>query len=135
MAKRSAQPGGAELEVLHALWELGPTTVRGVLEHLQQRGRNIAYTTVLTFLTRLEQKGKVVADKRGQAYIYKAKVSRKRVAKERINSIVDQLFDGAPGPLVLQLMESQQFTPEDIEQFRAIIDRLAEQDDVRGDAP
>ncbi|MCA9294308.1 MAG: BlaI/MecI/CopY family transcriptional regulator [Phycisphaerales bacterium] len=128
MAKRAKQPGGAELEVLQALWELGPSTVRDVLSHLHERGRTIAYTTVLTFLTRLEQKGQVLADKRGQAYVYRAKVSRKRVAKERINSIVDQLYDGAPGALVLQLMESQRFSPEEIEQFRMLIDRLAQQE-------
>lgn len=126
MAKRAKKPGGAELEVLQALWDLGPSTVRDVLSHLHERGRTIAYTTVLTLLTRLEQKGHAVSDKRGQAYVYRAKISRQRITSERINSIVEQLFDGAPGPLVLQLMESRRFTPQEIEQFRTLIDRLAD---------
>ena len=46
----------AELEVLQALWDKSPATVRDVLNELHNLGRQLAYTTVLTFLTRLEQK-------------------------------------------------------------------------------
>ena len=57
MPPRDSDLGHAELEVLRALWDLGPVTVREVLAHLHETGRKLAYTTVLTFLTRLEQMG------------------------------------------------------------------------------
>ncbi len=56
MAPRVGDLGTAELEVLKALWEEGPCTVRQVLNHLHERGRRVAYTTVMTFLSRLEQR-------------------------------------------------------------------------------
>jgi BlaI family penicillinase repressor len=118
------EPGAAELEVLKALWDAGPSTVRQVLDTLHARGRKLAYTTVLTFLTRLEQKGYVSSDKGGQAYIYRAKISRERVVGSRLRAMVEQLYDGAAGPLALHLMESQRFTPEELEQLQKLIDRL-----------
>ena len=40
--------------MLKVLWDHGPQTVREAMERLHERGRKVAYTTVLTFLTRLE---------------------------------------------------------------------------------
>ena len=116
--------GDAELEVLKALWDAGPGTVRKVLQHLHGRGRRVAYTTVLTMLTRLEQKGYVASDKSGLAYIYKARISRQKVVGSRLKAVVEQLYDGAAAPLVLHLMESQRFTAEEIDQLQKLIDRL-----------
>lgn len=124
MGAPTPEPGAAELEVLKALWDAGPSTVRQVLDTLHARGRRLAYTTVLTFLTRLEQKGYVASDRSGQAYIYKARVSRERVVGSRLRAMVEQLYDGAAGPLALHLMESQRFTADELEQLQKLIDRL-----------
>jgi len=71
-----AELSDAELEVLKVLWEGQSNTVREVMGRLHERGRKLAYTTVLTFLSRLEQKGYVRSDKAGMAYVYKVKQSR-----------------------------------------------------------
>ena len=55
MGKKDRDISAAELEVVSALWEGGPMTVREVMNTLHGQGREIAYTTVLTFLARLEQ--------------------------------------------------------------------------------
>ena len=126
MARRGHDLGEAELETLRVLWDRGACTVREVLEALHASGRKVAYTTVLTTLTRLEQKRFVASNKSGMAYVYQAKISRDSVVRTRVGSLVQQLFDGAPGSLVVQLMESERFTPEELAQFRALIDRLDE---------
>ena len=124
MAPPQLELGDAELEVLAILWDRGCATVREVLDVLNGRGKSLAYTTVLTFLTRLEQKGYATSNKSGLAYVYKAKVSRSKVARVRLRSVMQQLFDGAPGAMVLQLMETERFTPEELAQFRRLIDDL-----------
>ena len=124
MKDREYELGDAELEVLKALWEDGPGTVREVLNRLTRRGRNLAYTTVQTFLTRLEQKGFVRADKSDLAYRYAARVTRERISKSRLRELLDQLYDGAAGPLVLQLVRSERLTPEEIETLQKLIERL-----------
>ena len=124
MTPPEADLGEAELEVLKVLWEEGPQTVRQVLTLLHERGRTVAYTTVLTFLTRLEQKGFVRSDKSEMAYLYKPTVSRDGVAKSRLTSFLEQLYDGAAGPLVLQLIREERFTSEEIAELQDLIDGL-----------
>lgn len=124
MSERELELAPAELDVLRALWDLGPATVRQVMQHLHDRGRRVAYTTVLTFLSRLEQKGYVRSDKSELAYVYRAKLSRERVSRSRLRSLIEQLYDGAAGPLVLQLVQSERLTPEEIETLQKLIERL-----------
>lgn len=124
MGDKSLELSAAELEVLRVLWDEGPNTVRQVLEALRNRGRDWAYTTVLTFLTRMEQKGVVSSDKTGMAYVYRAALTRNRVRRERLKLLVDELYDGAAGPLVLQLLKSQPLNRDDIEALQKLIDEL-----------
>jgi predicted transcriptional regulator len=121
MTKREYELGEAELAVLRVLWDHGPRTVRGVMDFLHERGRKVAYTTVLTFLSRLEQKGFVASDKAELAYVYRAKVSRDNVVRSRVRSLLEQLYDGAAGPMVLQLIENERFSPEEIARLRKLI--------------
>lgn len=124
MAGRDYMLGDAELEVLKVLWDGGPMTVREVLGVLQRMGRELAYTTVLTMMTRLEAKGVVTANKSGTAYVYRPKVSRERVTRDRLQGLIEQLFNGTPGSLVLQLMQSERFSPTELAEFRSLIERL-----------
>jgi BlaI family transcriptional regulator, penicillinase repressor len=124
MAKAQLELGSAELDVLKVLWDRGSCTVREVLDEFHVRGRRVAYTTVLTLLTRLEQKGAVASDKSEQAYVYRPKVTRERITATRLKTLVHQLYDGAATPLVLQLMQSEKFSPEEIAQLQQLIDRL-----------
>lgn len=118
--------GSAELDTLKVLWERGPSTVRDVMIRLHARGRRVAYTTVLTFLSRLEQKGLAAADKSEHAHVYRAKVSRDKVVMARVRATVEELFDGAAAPLVVHLMQSERFTPEEVAQLQQLIERLDE---------
>jgi len=116
--------GDAELQVLKELWDGGPMTVREVLTRLHAKGRELAYTTVLTFLTRLEQKGYVASDKDGAAYVYSPTVSRENVTKSRVKAVMSELFDGAAGPMVLHLLKSEQLTEDEVAQLRRLIEEL-----------
>lgn len=124
MTRKEYDLGSAELDVLKALWDLGPAPVRTVMNHLHEAGRNSAYTTVQTLLTRLEQKGFVTSDKSGLAYVYRARLSRERLSRSRLKTLLEQLYDGAAGPLVLQLVKNEQLTTDEINELQALIDRL-----------
>lgn len=116
--------GPAELEVLKVLWEEGPGPVRTVMNALHKRGRKIAYTTVQTMLTRLEQKQFVRSDKRGLAYVYKPAISREKISRSRLRTLLEQLYDGAAGPLVLQLVKTERLAPDELAQLQQLIEKL-----------
>jgi len=124
MAERLQDLAGAELEVLKALWEVGPAPVREVLNHLHERGKRVAYTTVQTLLTRLEQKRYVISDKSDVAHVFRARVSRDRVTRSRLKTLVSQLYDGAAGPLVLQLVKMERLTPGEVDELQRLIEKL-----------
>lgn len=124
MSTQKYRLAAAELEVLTVLWADGPTTVREVLNHLRGRGRRVAYTTVQTLLTRLERKGFVKSDKSDLAHVFRASITRDRVVRARLRTLLAQLYDGEAGPLVLQLVRTERLTPGDIEELQKLIDRL-----------
>src|SRR6185369_16896850 len=124
MSRNDFELGEAELAVLRVLWESGAQTVREVMAHLHEKGRKVAYTTVLTFLTRLEQKGYVASNKTDIAYVYRAKISKQSVARSRVRSLLEQLYDGAAGPMLLHLIENERFSSEELAALRKMIDDM-----------
>ncbi len=135
MADKQYELGDAELEVLKVLWERGASTVRDVLQALHDQGRNQAYTTVQTLLTRLEAKSFVRSDKSEFAFVYRARLTRDRVTRSRLKTLVAQLYDGAAGPLVLQLVRMEQFTTDEIDELHQLIDRLDSEADTKNQEP
>ncbi len=129
MARREYELGAAELDVLKVLWDTGPGTVRTVMTHLHERGRRVAYTTVQTLLNRLEQKGFVTSDKSELAFVFRAKLSKERVRRSRLQSLVGQLYDGAPGSLVLHLVKTQHLSRDEIAELQRLIEQLDSQTD------
>src|SRR5258707_11554142 len=113
--ERQAPVSESELEVLKALWEVGPCTVRAVNAALQRRGRRWAYTTVQTLLQRLEAKGYVACDRAAAAHVFQAAVSRDGLVSRRLRDLADQLCGGTASPLLLALVEDGRLTSEDVQ--------------------
>ena len=116
-----------ELDIMAVLWEHGPGTVRQINARLEPRGRQWAYTTVQTMLHRLENKGCVTSgrgEQAGAAHVFEAALSRERLLSRRLRDLAEQWCDGTSSPLLMALVEGQQFTPEEIRQFRRLLDEL-----------
>ena len=120
--RKSGDVSDAEMEVLQTLWKEGPATVREVSERLSPQNNRWAYTTVQTLLGRLEAKGFVKSDKTGVAHIFRAIRTREHFLSDRLLELADKVCDGTTLPLVLALVEKQQFTPEELAAFRRLLD-------------
>jgi len=119
-----AKPGRfteAELELMNILWESGPSTVQGVVDHLPA-DRPLAYTTVQTVLNVLHRKGGVRRKLRERAYHYEAAVSRFDAASTALRDLVDRLFGGSPEQVVLAMVRSRQLSPQKLYELRKLID-------------
>lgn len=123
MAKRPPTIPDSELDVLKVLWERGKGTVREVRETLLASGRQWSYATVATLLDRLETKGMVTSDRRELAFVYTPAISAQDVRQKRVKSLVDKLYQGEPGLLVLHLLKAH---PLDATQARQVRDLLGE---------
>ncbi len=124
MAKRPPTIPDSELDVLKVLWDLGQATVREALETLRAAGRQWSYATVATLLDRLESKGLVNSDRRELAFVYRPAISSQEVCQRRLTSLVDKLYQGEPGLLVLHLLKSHPLDPSQAKEVRAVLDQM-----------
>ena len=124
MAKRAPTIPDSELDVLKVLWERGQATVREALETLKAAGREWSYATVATLLDRLETKGLVESDRKELAFVYKPTISSQEVRQRRVSSLVDKLYEGEPGLLVLHLLKSHPLDPGQASEVRQVLDQM-----------
>lgn len=117
MAPRCPEMTPAELRVMKALWDLGKASVAEVRAELQQRGNDLAYTTVMTLLGRLAAKHAVLVDKAREPFVYRAAHRRESVLRERLREFVRDVFDGQADSLVLRLVEDESLTREELREI------------------
>jgi len=122
-----ARVSRAELKVIQALWDHGPSSVREVQETFPEKHRP-AYTTVQTLMYRLEAKNAVKrAKKIGGAHVFEAVVSRNATGRKLVAELLE-LFGGSAQPVMSQLIESGKLTLEDIEEAQAILRKATRSD-------
>ena len=131
MPRRPPDMTAAEFDVIKVLWRIKRGTVADVRrEHGALYGSDLAYTTVMTLLGRLVTKGAVRVDKRKQPFTYAPAFRRESVLRHRLRQFVDTVFDGRADSLVLQLMDDQRLSSDEL---RRIEQRIAGGDDVEED--
>jgi predicted transcriptional regulator len=102
---------------MKALWELGKGSVAEVRAELQQRGNELAYTTVMTLLGRLAAKNAVLVDKAREPFVYRPAHRRESVLRERLREFVRDVFDGQAESLVLRLVEDESLTRAELREI------------------
>jgi BlaI family penicillinase repressor len=123
----------AELRILKVLWRIGPATVRAVRDELEADvGEPPAYTTVMTLMNQLAAKGALEVDRQRQPFVYKPRLRRDRVLRDRLQQFLATVFDGQAGELVLGLVEEGELSPEDLRRIEALIE--AREKDAAGPA-
>jgi len=114
-----------ELEVMQVIWDRNGATVQEVVDALD---RTLAYTTVLTTLKILhEKRGVLKRQKRGRAHIYIPAVTCDTVRRSMLGELRTRLFGNSMKSLVLNLIEQQELTADDIDEVKRAIAAL-EQD-------
>jgi predicted transcriptional regulator len=108
-----------ELEIMHVLWNEGPSNVQTVQQHLE---RELAYTTVQTMLNILHRKGKVKRSLKDRAYFYQPVVSRSLVVGNHVSDLIERLFGGSAESLVMSLVETKHLTPKKLAQLQKLIE-------------
>ena len=124
MAKRPPTIPDSELDVLKVLWDREKATVREVLETLKAAGREWSYATVATLLDRLETKGVVTSDRNDLAFVYRPAITPGEVQQKRLKNLVEKLYQGEPGLLVLHLLKAHPLDPAQAREVRALLDEM-----------
>ena len=110
----------AELVVLRALWETGPTRVRGLLEALPEE--RWAFTTAQTLLHRLQDKGYVGRDKSAGVTVYRAVVDRDELLRQRVLDLAASFTDGSVVGVLHGLVQGAALSKDEVARMRALLD-------------
>ena len=112
--------------MLKVLWDRGPSTVREVMDALNQ-SRPRAYTSVMSLLNVMTDKGLVVREPQGRAFVYKAKSDRGRTLRRLVGNLVGRAFEGSASELVAHLLDQTRPSPEELDEIHRTIKQYQEQ--------
>lgn len=117
------RPTDAELAILRTLWKRGPSTVRQVLESLNQ-DRETGYTTALKLLQIMTEKGLVERDETERTHVYQARLTQEQTQRQLVGDLLDKAFGGSASQLVLQALATKPASADELAQIRRLLDEM-----------
>lgn len=112
-------PTDAELDILAALWRLGPATVREVHGALEkQRG----YTTTLKEMQVMIDKGLVIRSERFRSHVYEAGVPKEQTRKQIAGDLLTRAFEGSARELMLGALSAKPASKDELEEIGRMIE-------------
>jgi predicted transcriptional regulator len=114
--------GPLERRVMDALWRLGPSSARQILDVLNRDAdRPLAYTTVMTILVRLHEKGYATREPRGRGFEYSAAVGPDELADAAGRRELERLIERYGAPAVARFAEDlERENPDLVRRLRAL---------------
>jgi BlaI family penicillinase repressor len=114
------KPTTSELEILHVLWERGPSTVREVHESLNEK-RPMGYTSVLKLMQIMTAKGTVRRNEEQRAHVYEAVQPEEKTKRDLALDVLQRVFDGSASELMMHALSGQKASKEEIEELRRVL--------------
>src|ERR1700733_12965766 len=121
MKRLPPKPTASELEILHVLWSRGPSTVREVLDALNEK-KDMGYTGVLKLLQIMTSKGTVRRDESQRAHVYEACRPAEQTKRQLATDMLQRVFEGSASQLMMHALAGHRASPEEIEELRRILD-------------
>ena len=117
----------AEYQVMKVIWAADvPISTNEVVEKLET---STAWKpkTIHTLLSRLVKKGALQYEKSGRMFSYTPLVNESEILSNENDSFLNRFYDGALNAMVVNLLDQDKLSDDDIEQLRNILDeRLSE---------
>ncbi|MBB6498321.1 BlaI/MecI/CopY family transcriptional regulator [Pedobacter cryoconitis] len=117
------EPTKAELEILQVLWEFGPSTVRLVNDKLNEQ-RDVNYTSTLKQMQIMAEKGILKRDESQMKHIYIPVEAEEKTKGLLLDRFVNTLYKGSATNLMMQLMDNDKTSKEDIEAMKELLSKL-----------
>lgn len=124
MPSSPVKPTSAELDVLRALWETGPATVKLVHQTMSAGRADLTYANVLRLMQIMHAKGLLERDESERSHVYAPAQSQKSTQASLLKDLISKAFAGSGKALVLAALRGGHVSKQE----RAEIEEL-----LRGD--
>jgi predicted transcriptional regulator len=115
----------AEEEIMQILWQLNNAKVSEIIDQMQHK--KPSYNTVSTIVRILQDKGFVGFEKEGRGYRYFPIVNKEAYQASRMNTYVDNYFDGSFKNMLSFFVKKKEVNVDDLE---AILKQINPKDDA-----
>ena len=120
MLTHSPKPTASELEILHVLWERGPSTVREVHQALSDK-RAIGYTSVLKLMQIMTAKGTLRRNEEQRAHVYEAVQPAEKTKRQLALDVLQRVFDGSASQLMMHALADRKASKEEVDELRRLL--------------
>lgn len=119
LAALSAKPTAAELQVLRALWTLGPATVKHAHQAMQAERPDLTYAAVLRQMQIMHAKGLLTRDESERSHVYAPAHAQNALQSRLLKDLIQKVFSGSGKALVLAALRGHVTREEraEIEEF------------------
>jgi predicted transcriptional regulator len=113
------KPTSVELDVLQALWPLGPVSARQLYEEMSRSRPELSYAMTLRMLQIMHGKGMLLRDESQRPHLYRPAEAREALQSNLINDLAQRAFAGSAKSLVIAALRSNmsQAERDEIEQI------------------
>jgi predicted transcriptional regulator len=119
--------GPLETDIMRVVWRETSSTVKQVHEQLS-RGREIAYTTVMTTMRRLADKGILHRHREGAADIYAPAYSEEELVQLFVHEVLESLMENHSDKVVEHMVDY--LADRSPSQLQRILDKMARLTDL-----
>jgi predicted transcriptional regulator len=109
------KPTPAELDLLRALWLIGPATAKQVCDHIQPEKPDSNYAAVLRQLQVMHAKGLLSRDESNRSHIYAPVQSRDSLQSNLLKDLINKAFSGSGKALVMAALRGHVTETERLE--------------------
>lgn len=117
--------GALEAQVMQVMWKADRSqSVQQVRDELAERGKDAAYTTIMTTLGRLYTKGLLQRETQGKAYYYSPRVSRQELTDSMARQVLSGLVSTFAEPAIAYFVEAlEEQAPEKLDALAELVER------------
>jgi predicted transcriptional regulator len=72
----------------------------------------------------MSNKGLAERHKEGRAHVYKASLDVEKTRKNIVSELLDKLFDGSSGKLVMQALSAKPASSDELDKIRRLLDSM-----------
>jgi predicted transcriptional regulator len=88
--------------------------------------RDTGYTTTLKLMQIMADKGLVRRNESARTHVYAAAASEAHTQRQLVRDLVDRAFGGSAAALVMQALNAEGATPDELREIRKLIDDYRE---------
>ena len=119
--KNSFSISEAEYQVMKLIWDRAPVSTKEVTEILADES-SWKPKTIQTLLSRLVKKGAIGYKNEGRVFVYTPLIKEEDYVEQESSSFLNKFYDGALNSMVVNFLEQDKLTENDIDELKKILD-------------